>query len=579
MNIIHCKNDKNLSLKKTFRTLDNKYYEDLGLDNTTLITFAKINSSNKIKSIIINGTKRLANITEENIFLHNIQCDSPFFAQILWDITHRLKLDRYIYIEEDLKVESFLQKEYYRNSFELIEVIDSKIYKYKKIAPLLIEKDQGMNYWSFCLPVGSDDPIFLNRCVERILDLDIPDKEIILCGKPHADFEYFQYVEVIDDEGDGKSNHLTKKKNLLVKSANYENVCILHDRVLLPLNFFSAVCEFGDHYPLTAFQSFYFQDRHNFLPRKYSDFNTIAQDLTQEIDINSVDKKDTKLISKLFYCYQHPARSSFGHDYLTGSLYLTKKSLWLKYPQNENLFWNDYEDIEYGIRMSSYGIPSRINPHAITQSMNSRSVIHYYGYVATNNLKGRITMSRCVLERLPFIKRKPLFRISKEEARQRIYTFARKYGASKQTLLLVSCSSMTGLSRFLIIKKVIGDITVKLDKIESFMKDFSFYILCESMAPNEYDDIIRTMFSSASPKVKKKTLVMSFILNNQLFHSFTSSPFYKQNDDWFIERGFWSWLGNVISAINLKYFIPGVYFPQSLKKVYHCLKDTTLWKT
>ncbi|PIJ42142.1 hypothetical protein BOM24_13100 [Tatumella sp. OPLPL6] len=69
------------------------------------------------------------------------------------------------------------------------------------------------------------------------LDLEIPHKEIILCGKPHADFKYFQYVEVIDDEGDGKSNHLTKKKNLLVKSANYENVCILHDRVLLPLNF------------------------------------------------------------------------------------------------------------------------------------------------------------------------------------------------------------------------------------------------------------------------------------------------------------------------------------------------------
>lgn len=577
MDIIHCKNDKTLALKKTFRILDQKYYERLDLDSTTLITFARVDSAKK-KISIINGTKRLGDIKGINFFLHNIQCDSPFYSQILWDIAHQLDENCFLYIEEDLEVESFLQKEYYQDSFKLIEVIDDKIHKYKKIAPLLIEKNKGIDSWSFCIPVGSNDPIFLNRCVERILDMDIPHKEIILCGNPHADFKYFQYVEVIDDGCDGETNHLTKKKNLLVENANFDNVCILHDRVFLPLNFFSAVTKFGDNYPLTSFQSFYFQDRHNFLPRKYSDFNTIAQDLTQEIDINNVEKKDTKLISKLFYCYQHPARSNFGHDYLTGSLYLTKKSLWLKYPQNEKLYWNDYEDIEHGIRLSHYGIPSRINPHAITQSMNSRSVIHYYGYVATNNLKGRVSMSRCILERLPFIKRKPLFRISKEEARQRIYNFARKYGASKQTLLLVSCSSMTGLSRYLIIKRVIGDITVRLDLIEEFMHDFSFYILCESMAPNEYDDIIRIMFSSASPKVKKKTLVSSFILNNQLFHSFSTSPFYRKNDDWFVEKGFLSYLGIVISAINLKYFIPGVYFPQSLKKIYQCLNDTTPWK-
>ncbi|SEQ35746.1 hypothetical protein SAMN05216522_102268 [Rosenbergiella nectarea] len=578
MNIIHCKNDKRLALKKTFRILDEEYYKSLNIDDLTIVTFSKIQSVNPTKSIIINGVERLKKIESGNVFLHNIQCESPFYAQILWDVSHQLRVGCYLFIEEELEVEQFLDKDYYRESFELVETINSKIYKYKKIAPLLIEQDKGLDCWSFCIPVGSGDPIFLNRCVERIREIEVPKKEIILCGKPHPDFKYFQDVKVIDDGSDGKINHLTKKKNILVENAHFANICILHDRVLLPINFYSAVLAFGDDYPITGFQSFYFQDKYNLLPRKYSDFNTIAQDLTQEIDINNVEKKDTKLISKFFYCYQHPARSRFGHDYLTGSLYLTKKNLWMKYPQNERLFWDDYEDIEYGIRMSSYGVPCRVNPHAITQSMNSRSVIHYYGYVATNNVRGKVTMSRCMLEHLPFIRRKPLFRISKEEARQRIYTFARKYGASKQTLLQVSCSTMSGLTRYLIIKKVIGDITVKLDLIDSFMADFSYYILCESMAPNEYEDIIRIMFSSASPKAKKKILVMSFILNNQLFHSFSTSPFYKKNDDWFIEKCFWSTFGNLISAVNLKYFIPGVYFPQSLKKVYQCLKDTTLWK-
>lgn len=578
MKILQCINDKNLGIKKSFRELKLSDYQFLEKNSLTIITFSKVITSLPVDKVVINGVKRIYLEEKNNIFLYNIQCESPFYAQILWDISHELNIHGYLYIEEALNVDGFLDKPYYKESFRLVEVIEGKVYKYEKVLPLLIEQDKGIDAWSFCIPTGSGDPIFLNRCVERILNIDIPLKEIILCGKVNANFKYLDKVTLIDDGNDGETNHLTRKKNILVENASFNNVCIIHDRVLLPLEFYKAVKDFGDCYPLTGFQSFYFQDKYNFLPRKYSDFNTISQDLTKEIDIENVTKNDTNIISKLFYCYQHPVRCNFGHDYLTGSLYLTKKSLWLKYSQNENLFWNDYEDIEYGIRISSYGIPCRINPHAITQSMTSRSVIHYYGYVATYNVAGKITMSRCMLERLPFIQRKPLFRISKEEARQRAYTFAKKYGASKQTLLHISSASMTGISRYLIIKRIIADVTVKLDLIDEFMVDFSTYILCESMAPNEFDDIIRIMFSSASPKTKKKTLVMSFILNNQLFHSFSSSPFFKEKEDWFIKKGWLSNIGNFISAVNLKFFIPGVYFKGGVRKVKNMLNDTTPWK-
>lgn len=578
MNIINCINDRKLGLKKPFRLFDTEYYEELGLNNTTFITFSKVSRSKNVKKVIVNGTQRLGKIKQGDVFIHNIQCESPFYAQIVWDIAHQININDYLYIEEDLKVKNILDKEYYSDSFKLDEIINNKIFKYRKVSPLLIEQDKGIDSWSFCIPVGYSDPIFLNQCVERILSLNIPNKEVVLCGNPHEDFKYFNSVRIIDDNSEPETNHITKKKNLLVKHACFGNICILHDRVLLPLNFYDAIKKFGDNYPLTGFQSFYFHDKYNLIPRKYSDFNTISQDLTQEIDINNVKKKDTKLISKLFYYYQHPARSSFGHDYLTGSLYLTKKSLWNNFPQNENLFWNDYEDIEFGIRMSSYGVPCRINPYSITQSMNSRSVIHYYGYVATNNFRGKVSMSRCFLESIPFIKRKPLFKISNEEARQRIYTFSEMYGASKKTLMQIASSTMTGFSRFIIIEKVINDITVTLNSIEKFIEDFSFYILCESMAPNEYDNIMRVMFSSASPKTKKETLIKSFILNNQLFHSFSSSPYYKNNDDWFIKKGFLSDMGTWFSAINLKYFIPGTYFTQNCREIYQYLKDTTLWK-
>lgn len=578
MKILHCINDPQLGIKKPFRHLDINEYQGQLAEDTVVITFSKVTLNYPTEKIIVNGTTRIEEDNLNSVLLHNIQCESPFYAQILWDIAHQLSVEGYLYIEEPIENESLLDRKYYQDSFVFIGKIGDKIAKYQKIMPLLIEKSKGIDQWSFCIPVGGDDPTFLNRCVERIIELDIPEKEIILCGVPHSDFKYADHVQIISDESDGDQVHITRKKNLLAKSAQYENLCILHDRILLPLNFYSAARKFGDHYPITGLQSFYFVDKYNLLPRRYSDFNTITQDLTQELDVQNITKKETSLISKLFYCYQHPARSQFGHDYLTGSLYITKKSLWVNYPQNENLYWNDYEDIDYGVRSSTYGIPCRINPWTITQSMNARSVIHFYGYIATNTCRGKLTMARSILEIIPFIRRKPLFRISKEDARKKIYCFGKKYGANSETLLKVASSSMTGISRFMIIRQVINEITVKLSALDEFMNDFSKDILCESMAPNEYENIIRVMFSSASPATKKNALIGSFILNNQLHHSFSSSPFFRNSKDWFIAKTKVSFFCSIVSAVYLKYFYKGIFIPLSVKDTVKVIDETTAWK-
>ena len=96
---------------------------------------------------------------------------------------------------------------------------------------------------------------------------------------PHPDFKYFDKVRIVGTDIPAPPVHITRKKNVLAQEARYENLCIIHDRVLLPSNFWSAMVAFGDHYPFTGLQSFYFVDKHNLIPRKYSDFNSIEQDL------------------------------------------------------------------------------------------------------------------------------------------------------------------------------------------------------------------------------------------------------------------------------------------------------------
>ncbi len=577
MRIIRYIHDRKLNVRALNRRFSAGVPDTADEEKLTIISFSACKQRNADEEYVVNGCSRFLLQDLQNVMLINVQNDSALYAHLLWDITHQMPVGCRLYIKEQIACESLLERSYYSQAFN--EGPSEQGFRvYHKQQQLAAEQDQGLGEWSFCIPVGPEEPTFLNACVERILQLNLPQCEILLCGTPHPDFLFFDQVRIVGQHITAPPVHITRKKNTLARAARFPNLCIIHDRVLLPLNFYDAVCRFGDNYPLCGFQSFYFADQYNLIPRKYSDFNTIEQDLSRELDISAVTRADTALISKLFYCYQHPARSQFGHDYLTGSLYLCKKSVWDHCPQNEQLYWNDYEDIEQGIRGSHQGIPSIINPLAITQSMNARSVIHYYGCVAVKDYRGRYRMSRSLLEILPFVPKKPLFRITGEQARERIYQFAVKYGATGQLLQTISSSGMSGLSRFLLIKNVIKEITVKLSQTREFINDFIRLILCEEMAPNELIQVLRVMNSSASPATKKRTLVGSFILNNQLSHSWFCSPFYKNNDDWFVRKSLFTDINTWISACYLKYLYKGTYFPMPVKDVARLLQDSTPFK-
>ena len=69
------------------------------------------------------------------------------------------------------------------------------------------------------------------------------------------------------------------------------------------------------------------------------------------------------------------ANEYYGNAYLMGSLYIFKKSLWGFVPQNEKLFWAEFEDLEQGFYAYNSGIPSRINPYAYTQTLFARVLL------------------------------------------------------------------------------------------------------------------------------------------------------------------------------------------------------------
>ncbi|MEI8210320.1 MAG: hypothetical protein WCG16_14005, partial [Methylococcales bacterium] len=125
-----------------------------------------------------------------------------------------------------------------------------------------------------------------------------------------------------------------------------------------------------------------------------------------------------------FY-YANPLRYISG-NYPTGSLYLAKRSVWLMCPQDENLFWTEFEDLDHGWRAESMGIPSRINPYAITQSLIARPLLSVHGTVFYESCNGALKQYRSSFEAFN-IPRKPLMKILHRQMQDNLARFSSKY--------------------------------------------------------------------------------------------------------------------------------------------------------
>ncbi|MGL9773846.1 MAG: hypothetical protein ACR5LG_07785 [Sodalis sp. (in: enterobacteria)] len=579
MKLIRLKHDKKTNYYNVKHTqkLELSFLRDVG--HTTVITFRNlVVPMTKKKEYTVNGVSRYLFDDIDDVLLYNVQSDSPLYAQIFWDVAHQVKISGMIYLVEIYDTDCLIEKSYFKDAFQEVETASNYIRAFQKKSPLIIEADRGLDEWTFCIPVGPEKPLFLNKCVERILELDIPNKEIILCGMPHKDFRFFDKVRIVGEDIPAPPVHITRKKNTLARAATLKNLCIIHDRVMLPKNFVQAMESFGDDFPLTGLQSFFFADKKNLIPRRYSDFGTTSEDITKIFNLHAMTKKEMRLIGRKGLFCQNPMRKTYGCDYLTGSLYICKTKLWNYCPQNELLYWDDFEDIEHNIRAACLGIPVIINPYSMTQSMNNRSIMHYYGYYSVFSYKGKLSQRRAITEALPFLRRKPLFRITIQEAKRKLFRIAKKYAAEDKVFHVINRQSFSGQSRLKTIIMVIKSIKIPLWEVEQFVADFEKDVLCESIPPLYRSDLIDTLKSSISATDKKTALITMPFLQNQVSHTIIHSPFMENKHDWFIRKTVLQKLCNKLSAFQMKYCMNGVYFKLSVQEITALIEGTTVYK-
>lgn len=370
-----------------------------------------------------------------DVHVHGLEQDSPLAPLLLWDLAHGLPIGARLVLDPLLPgaAPHWLQRAYFAPHLHLEPAEIALVLR--KVSALPVETERGLDAWSFCIPVGPEEATLLNLVVERVLALDIPRKEILLCGRPGPGFAHADAVRIVGEDlpATGPVN-ISRKKNRLAKEATHPNLCIFHDRVLLPRDFAAAIARFGDDYPLVAFQSLWFDDRWGLVPRRYSDLGIVEQPVDRHVlglprggGVPSAFAPTVlDHVERTGFACAHPQRHVPDRSFINGSLCIAKRAAWLACPQDERLLWTEFEDVEHGLRAGAMGIPSRCNPFALTVSLTARPILSLAGAVRSEGRDGRLRSVRAPLEPLP-IPRKPLIKLSMAEAEQRLARFVEMY--------------------------------------------------------------------------------------------------------------------------------------------------------
>ncbi len=532
----------------------------------------------------LHAAVRLHGLPDTDLLCYSLESDTPLAPLLLWDAVHAMAVGRRITLAGDQVRQCYLQRAYFQSAL-VVERQDGQAIVLRKVAPLPAEKDVGKNAWSFCIPVGPEDATLLNVAVRRILELDLPHKEILLCGRPADNFQYWDQVRIVGEDITAPPVQICAKKNRLAQEAQHENLCILHDRVFLPRQFAQAVAAFGECYPLTTFQSLYFDDRYNLVPRRYSDFGTsprIAAMATLGVMRNNDVGQGSPFAPAVLALtdqvgfFSGNALRYAPSNYPTGSLYLVKRSVWLACPQDEHLMWTEFEDLEQAKRAEAMGIPSRINPHALTQSMIARPLLTTHGAVFYESRDGSLLQYRPTLEALP-IPRKPLIKLLHAKAQHSLGQFAARHVPAALDVPLSAGATMNTRQRLRALVQVTHRTKVPLQRkaLNAMLGDYEKLLALDQL-PYAWRENMLMQFLQSGNGAVRNLVGQSDQLINHASQRPTGAVFADSLLDYLPRAGWRLYLGSAIAALSLAVRNRTVlYFPKGLLGCYRSILDST----
>lgn len=191
--------------------------------------------------------------------------------------------------------------------------------------------------WTFGVITNGERDDWLEEIFQSIRVQKIPQYEIIVCGKyrdrKEKNFTYIEFNERAD------LGWITKKKNLIAEKAKYENLCIIHDRLVFDKDWYKGMRKYGNAFELLGCIQ---RDRDTGV--QAGDWLTWGGPAKEKFKISRLNYTDWD-----YYVY------------LSGQLVIIKKSIWKQVMWNESHYWNKGEDADLNFRARDLGYLTRFN--------------------------------------------------------------------------------------------------------------------------------------------------------------------------------------------------------------------------
>lgn len=287
----------------------------------------------------------------------------PFISDLAFNSTKDLTL--YIYAKNEV-----VKKELYLE-------IDKK-FSYRKAVKfhqdkiiILSKKNEPRKKFGITVGIasGGNNDEKIKRCVESIIS-NFPDNaEIIIAGPvcpavSHIPIKYIT-AEIAPNE---TRIPICKKKNLIVESASYEIVILMHDRYILPPEFNKNIAQDTFAWDVLCFRQSATHLNGNRL-QDWLKINTFdASQFETNKDISRIHPFSlTRSSAHLINYSEYPKAST-----INGGIFAVKKSWFESVKLAEYLYWGEIEDDDFSLRAQNAGAIIRLS-HANVISMDEKS--------------------------------------------------------------------------------------------------------------------------------------------------------------------------------------------------------------
>ncbi|MDA7641987.1 hypothetical protein N8720_04100 [Candidatus Marinimicrobia bacterium] len=203
----------------------------------------------------------------------------------------------------------------------------SSILSYKKNITTIKEND-SINNWSFGIITNGTNNDSVQSLVNSIINQNIPNFEINISGpnpfngEPPSNVNIVEDINILPDQ----RGPISIKKNILIQSSKFENICLLHDRYLLPENWYFNMKNYGNYFDFLE------------IPNKTNLLNRSPDNQIFQNNISDIYLRKNPFL---------PYKKYSSDQFLQGGSITGKKSLMIKNLFLDHLHWGEFEDVHF----------------------------------------------------------------------------------------------------------------------------------------------------------------------------------------------------------------------------------------